>query len=466
MRRPSAASMLDVVEAERGEARRQRVLRAVRDRVADHGHRPRRRPSACSAAARTAGPSPAARSTVPERRRGHGARADEHAPATTTADADGEARRDSGPWPFMARTVWREPARTGRQPPGCASATRAVGGEALVEVRVDEPAGRARRPRRGRRCRGRRPARSAARPRPDRRSPRRTRGRSATRRRRRRRRPARARRARRRGRGTPPRRGSPSRSAMRAVPAPAPSRSLASSIAWRASSHSDAESADDEPSTPSPTATPAARSGDDRGDARRQDEVARRAVGDTDAGRAEPARPRRCRASRSGPTTPGRSASRCARGTRSAGSRTWPARTRRPRRSRRSGCAGGRRAARRARPSAPSASSVTRERRARRQGDPRHRPVATGRGGGAPRPHWRRGSRRRRRRRRRAAGRRPSPTATSSRGSGGSACRGRGRPRSRRRAGRRRRAGGGTGGRSTWCSRDRASSARPTHAER
>src|SRR6185295_5276748 len=48
--------------------------------------------------------------------------------------------------------------------------------------------------------------------------------------------------------------------AIRAVPAGAPSRSLASSIAWRASSHKDALSADDEPSTPSPTGTPAARS--------------------------------------------------------------------------------------------------------------------------------------------------------------------------------------------------------------
>lgn len=45
-------------------------------------------------------------------------------------------------------------------------------------------------------------------------------------------------------------------SAMRAVPAAAPSRSLASSIAWRASSHSEALSADDEPSTPRPTFTP------------------------------------------------------------------------------------------------------------------------------------------------------------------------------------------------------------------
>ena len=48
--------------------------------------------------------------------------------------------------------------------------------------------------------------------------------------------------------------------AIRAVPAAAPSRSLASSIAWRASNHIDALSADDEPSTPSPTWTPAARS--------------------------------------------------------------------------------------------------------------------------------------------------------------------------------------------------------------
>ena len=50
-----------------------------------------------------------------------------------------------------------------------------------------------------------------------------------------------------------------SSSAIRAVPAAAPLRSLASSIAWRASSHSDAESADDDPSTPRPTFTPAAR---------------------------------------------------------------------------------------------------------------------------------------------------------------------------------------------------------------
>ena len=48
-------------------------------------------------------------------------------------------------------------------------------------------------------------------------------------------------------------------SAIRAVPAAAPLRSLASSIAWRASSHSEALSADEEPSTPSPTLTPAAR---------------------------------------------------------------------------------------------------------------------------------------------------------------------------------------------------------------
>ena len=47
---------------------------------------------------------------------------------------------------------------------------------------------------------------------------------------------------------------------MRAVPTAAPLDNLANSIAWRASSHSDAESAEDEPSTPSPTCTPAARS--------------------------------------------------------------------------------------------------------------------------------------------------------------------------------------------------------------
>ena len=60
-----------------------------------------------------------------------------------------------------------------------------------------------------------------------------------------------------------PRQAAPPRvassSAIRAVPAAAPLRSLARSIAWRASSHRLAESADDEPSTPSPTSTPAAR---------------------------------------------------------------------------------------------------------------------------------------------------------------------------------------------------------------
>ena len=46
---------------------------------------------------------------------------------------------------------------------------------------------------------------------------------------------------------------------MRAVAAAAPFRNLASNIAWRASSHNEAASADDDPSTPSPTGTPAAR---------------------------------------------------------------------------------------------------------------------------------------------------------------------------------------------------------------
>ena len=49
-------------------------------------------------------------------------------------------------------------------------------------------------------------------------------------------------------------------SASRADIEPAPWRSLPCSIAVRASSHSDAESADAEPSTPSPTGAPAARS--------------------------------------------------------------------------------------------------------------------------------------------------------------------------------------------------------------
>ena len=47
--------------------------------------------------------------------------------------------------------------------------------------------------------------------------------------------------------------------AMRAVPACAPLRNLANNIACRASNHIDAESADDEPSTPRPTLAPAAR---------------------------------------------------------------------------------------------------------------------------------------------------------------------------------------------------------------
>ena len=48
-------------------------------------------------------------------------------------------------------------------------------------------------------------------------------------------------------------------SAMRASAAPAPLRNFANSIASRASIHNEAQSADDEPSTPSPTCTPAAR---------------------------------------------------------------------------------------------------------------------------------------------------------------------------------------------------------------
>ena len=64
--------------------------------------------------------------------------------------------------------------------------------------------------------------------------------------------------------------------------------------AWRAASPgapratATRESADDDPSTPRPTCTPAARRSTDRSDARREDQVAARAVGDADAGRAEP----------------------------------------------------------------------------------------------------------------------------------------------------------------------------------
>ena len=235
-----------------------------------------------------------------------------------------------------------------------ASRVAVVLAQHLVELRDGRLGPRRRRPGPRRPCTTPTSARSAATPRPGRRARRRTSGRSASRRRGRRRHRARARRA----RPSRPRQPAPPSvahsSAMRAVPAAAPSRSLASSIAWRASSHSDALSADDEPSTPRPTCTPAARSGDDRRDARRQDQVAARAVRDADARRAEASDLVRVRhhAVRD-PRAVGRT-SRCARGTPSAGSRTSPARTRRPRRSRRSGCAGGRRAARPARPSAPS----------------------------------------------------------------------------------------------------------------
>ena len=68
-----------------------------------------------------------------------------------------------------------------------------------------------------------------------------------------------AHRARRRARGSRRRRAWPSPTPSAPSPAAAPSRSLASSIAWRASSHSEAQSADDDPSTPRPTCTPAAR---------------------------------------------------------------------------------------------------------------------------------------------------------------------------------------------------------------
>ena len=178
--------------------------------------------------------------------------------------------------------------------------------------------------------------------------------------------------------------------------------------------------------------TPAARSAHDRRDARRQDQVAARAVGHADAGRAEPARSRRRWASRSARPTCGRCTSRCARGTPSAGSRTWPSENAS------SSAFSAKWVCRRT--SSRSASSAERtisclgdaERAARRQRDAHHRPVGSVVMPGNGLLAWRRGSRRRRRRRRRAAAHRPSRSTTSSRASGGSACRARRRRRSRR----------------------------------
>ena len=133
-------------------------------------------------------------------------------------------------------------------------------GELLVQAA--RAPGRRPRPRaaRRRRCAAPTPARSAARPRPGPTAPRRSGRRPAAtppgpRRRRRT-----ARRSRRPARGTRRRRGWPPPGRPGADIEPAPWRSLPCSIAVRASSHSDAESADADPSTPSPTGAPAARS--------------------------------------------------------------------------------------------------------------------------------------------------------------------------------------------------------------
>ena len=129
-----------------------------------------------------------------------------------------------------------------------------------------------------------------------------------------------------------PRQAAPPRVAIsrasRADIEPAPWRSLPCSIAVRASSHSDAESADAEPSHAQPDRrTGGAQLGDRRQPAA-QDHVGRRAVRRPDAARRPAGRPRRRRARPRGPARSGRSASRRRRGSRPAGGRTARGRTR------------------------------------------------------------------------------------------------------------------------------------------
>ena len=205
--------------------------------------------------------------------------------------------------PACARTPGggRRAARRGRRAPG---------------RRPPPPAGRRRR------CAARRPGRSAATPRPGRTARRRTRAPSS-------------------GQTTRspqaptdsspisparPRQAAPPRVAIsrasRAVIAPAPCRSLPCSIAVRASSHSDAESADAEPSTPSPTGAPAARSS-----ATGDSPLPRIMLDDgqcaaPDPRRAEPGDLVRRSARPRAPATRGRSSSRRRRGSRPGGGRT------------------------------------------------------------------------------------------------------------------------------------------------
>ena len=148
-------------------------------------------------------------------------------------------------------------------------------------------------------------------------------------------------------------------SASRADIEPAPWRSLPCSIAVRASSHSEAESVDDDPSHAQPHRGPGGAQLRHRRQPAAQDHVGRRAVRRPHPRRAQPgdllARP----ATRSAPATPGRSASRRRRSSRPDGGRTGRGRTRPRRASRTGGCAAGRRAARRAPPSASSATVET-----------------------------------------------------------------------------------------------------------
>ena len=204
--------------------------------------------------------------------------------------------------------------------------------------------------------------------------------------------------------------------AIRAVAAAAPSRSLASSIAWRASSHSDPESADDEPSTPRPTCTPAAR----RATTGAMPDDRMRLL-DGQWATPTPAAPKRRTSSGSGRTqwaSHARSVSHPVRSRYSVGrqpkvatenssSSAFSAKWVCSRTSRRSASSAER--------TISDSVTVNGEHGANAI---RASPRGPGRDGTPPPPRWQPGCRRRRRPRRRAAGRRPSATATSSRAVG------------------------------------------------
>ena len=202
------------------------------------------------------------------------------------------ARRLATPWrqrvgafdDAAARPVRRQRliSADGRREPLAGDA--AVIGEPFLDtVRLQHAVGDDR-PARRRSCGAARPGRSAATPRPGRRA----RRRSAT--------PSRRPHHEVAGGARPtarpispsrPRQRAPPRvaisSASRACMAAGPPRRRPSSRALRVSIHSDAESADDEPSQPMPTGTPAARSSRDRGEPGAEDLVRARAVGDAGA---------------------------------------------------------------------------------------------------------------------------------------------------------------------------------------